>query len=83
MGGARAPPTPLPYSAVPAASGDEEIDEDEDVLGETWSTETEETSSSDSASSNEIQNMHHRQLKEVAAKEVEGMLEQALRSIID
>ena len=77
------PLPPLPYSAVPAASGDEESDEDEDVLVETWSTETEETSSSGSASSNEIQNMHHRQLKEVAAKEVEGMLEQALRSIID
>ena len=38
------------------ASDDEENDEDEDVLGETWSTEcseSEETSSSDGASSNE------------------------------
>ena len=38
------------------ASDDEESDEDEDVWGETWSTEcseSEETSSSDGASSNE------------------------------
>ena len=70
------------------ASDDEESDEDEDLLGETWSTEcteSEETLSSDGASRMRatavVQNMHNRQLKEVATPEVEGMQFQIICSI--